>query len=71
MLRDFLRASTFLRDNDREDGADQRTLIGRLAGLPGVKRVTRVGPDRVRHRGLLGRKLKDTDTPDTHITRSP
>ena len=62
--------ATFLHDNDCEVIVDQRTLMGRLKDLPGVKRVTRVGTDRVRHRGIVGRKLRDTVTSDTHITRS-
>jgi P4 family phage/plasmid primase-like protien len=61
----------FLRDTGYDsDGYVERDLIGRLSKLPGVKRLTRVGTDRVRHRGLLGRKLKDPNTAtDTHITR--
>jgi putative DNA primase/helicase len=54
--------ATFLHDNDFADGVDPRTLIGRLKDLQGVTRVTRVGPDRIRHRGLLGRKILNTDT---------
>jgi phage/plasmid-associated DNA primase len=57
--------SVFLHDNDVEDSTDHRTLMGRLKDLPGVTRVTRVGADRVRHRGLLGRKLIDPDTRHT------
>jgi len=37
----------------------ERDLIGRLAQLPGVKRATRLGPDRRRARGLVGLKLKN------------
>ena len=48
-----------------EPDLEPRKLIGRLKGLPGVKQVTRVGPDRVRHRGLVGRKLVDADTRHT------
>jgi len=42
------------------DGYLQRDLIGRLKSLPGVKCVTRV-KDGTRCRGLVGRKLTDTD----------
>lgn len=49
--------ATFLRDNDIEDSTDHRTLMGRLKSLPGAKQVTRVGPDRIRHRGIVGRKI--------------
>lgn len=58
----------FLHDNDFEDTLDYRTLMGRLKALPGVKHLTRVGADRVRHRGLLGRKLKDPAETDTRHT---
>ena len=57
--------ATFLHDNDFEDSSDHRTLMGRLKDLPGVTRVTRVGADKIRHRGLVGRKLIDTDTRHT------
>ena len=57
--------STFLHDNDFEDSSDHRTLMSRLKDLPGVTRVTRVGADKIRHRGLVGRKLIDTDTRHT------
>lgn len=61
----------FQRDNGYEqDGYVERELIGRLSQLPGVKRVARVGPDRVRHRGLSGRRLQDPKA-DTHVTRCP
>jgi P4 family phage/plasmid primase-like protien len=48
--------ATFLHDNDCEGNVDQRTLIGRLVGLPGVNRSVRVS-EGVRRRGLTGRKL--------------
>jgi putative DNA primase/helicase len=60
--------ATFLHDNDSEDNTDHRTLMGRLKALPGVKQVTRVGADRGRHRGLVGRKLKDPTESDTRHT---
>ena len=60
--------ATFLHDYDRDDIVDHRTLMGRLKALPGVKQLTRVGADRVRHRGLLGRRIVDpsTDTDTRH-----
>ena len=59
--------SGFLHDEGYDDIAvDQRELIGRLKNLPGVKQVTRVGADRIRHRGLVGRKIVDPS--DTHHT---
>ena len=51
--------ATFLHDNDVEDSTDHRTLMSRLKSLPGITQVTRVGPDRTRHRGIVGRKLRD------------
>lgn len=56
--------ATFLHDNDCESNVDHRTLIGRLAGLPGVKRLVRVSGG-VRRRGLIGRKLSAIDTRHT------
>ena len=60
----------FLRDTGYDsDGYVERELMGRLSKLPGVKRLTRVGADRVRHRGLLGRRVKDPNAAtDTHHT---
>jgi len=52
----------FLHDDDYEAVVDQRQLIKRLKDLPGVKQSTRVGTDGARRRGLIGRKLRDTDT---------
>jgi len=49
--------SQFLADNDLEVEVDTKKLIARLKELPGVKHVTRVGADGVRHRGLKGRAL--------------
>jgi hypothetical protein len=60
--------SLYLHENDHEGAVDTRTLIRRLAELPGVKRVTRYDTDSKRRRGLTGRKLAVTDTRDT---RSP
>jgi putative DNA primase/helicase len=56
----------YLHDNDRENGPDQRTLIRRLAELPGVKRTIRVS-EGVRRRGLTGRKLSVIDSSSTHV----
>lgn len=53
--------SHFLHDNDYEAVVDPRALIRRLKDLPGVRQVTRVGADGVRHRGLAGRKLIATE----------
>jgi len=55
----------FLSDNGFEVFIDERQLIGRLKELPGVKRVTRVGADGARHRGLTGRALTRIDTQHT------
>jgi putative DNA primase/helicase len=52
--------ATFLHENDKEAVVDQRELVGRLKGLPGVKQVTRVGAGGVRQRGITGRSLIDT-----------
>lgn len=56
--------STFLHDNDCEVVVDRRELIRRLKELPGVKHLARVASDGVRRKGLLGRKLTDTDSTD-------
>jgi putative DNA primase/helicase len=59
----------FLRDTGYEsDGYVERELVSRVKKLPGVKQVIRVGADRVRHRGLVGRRVKepDTDTDTRH-----
>ena len=53
--------SIFLHDNDYETIVDQQKLIRRLKELPGVKHVARVAADGVRRKGLVGRKLTDTD----------
>ncbi len=58
--------ATFLHENDSVDNSDHRTLVGRLKSLPGVKQVTRVGPDGVRRRGIVGRKLKVPEIDTRH-----
>jgi putative DNA primase/helicase len=59
----------FQQDNGYEtDGYVERDLISRVSQLPGVRRVTRVGPDGVRRRGLAGCRLTG-GTADTHVTR--
>jgi putative DNA primase/helicase len=60
--------ATFLHDYDRDDSVDQRTLMSRLKALPGAKKLTRVGADHIRHRGLLGRRVKDPSETDTRHT---
>src|SRR5581483_1450079 len=57
----------FLHDCDLDPCVDQRQLIKRLKELPGVKHLARVASDGVRRKGLLGRKLRATET-DTHGT---
>jgi putative DNA primase/helicase len=53
--------SVFLHDNDYETIVDQQKLIRRLKELPGVKHLARVAADGTRRKGLVGRKLTDTD----------
>jgi putative DNA primase/helicase len=59
--------SLYLHDNDQDSVVDAKTLVRRIAELPGVKRSTRTDTGGNRRRGLIGRKLAAIDTRDTRV----